>query len=40
MESVEFMRMEAEMTALILRAIQPGRWEEVRDSTGTAEVEY
>jgi hypothetical protein len=40
MESLEFMRMEAEMAALILRAIQPGRWEEVRDSTGTAEVEY
>jgi hypothetical protein len=34
------MRLEAEMAALILRAIQPGKWEEVRDSTGTAEVEY
>ena len=40
MESVEFMRMEAEMAALVLRAIQPGKWEEVMDFTGTTEVEY
>jgi hypothetical protein len=40
MENLEFMRLEAEMAALVLRAIQPGRWEEVRDATGTAEVEY
>jgi hypothetical protein len=40
MKNLEFMRLEAEMAALILRAIQPGRWEEMRDAEGTAEVEY
>jgi hypothetical protein len=40
MENLEFIRLEAEMAALILRAIQPGKWEEMRKSTGTNVVEY
>jgi hypothetical protein len=34
------MRLDAEMAACVLRAIQPGRWEEMREAEGTVEVEY
>jgi hypothetical protein len=40
MENLELMRLEAYMAALVLRAIQPGKWEEMRDSTDTTEAEY
>jgi hypothetical protein len=39
-DSLEFMRLEAEMAGSILQAIQPGKWEEIKDSTGMAKVEY
>jgi hypothetical protein len=40
MENVEFMRFDAEFAALMLYSVQPGRWEELRQSSGLAGIEY
>lgn len=37
---LDFLRVDAEMGAMMLFAAQPGMWEELRDADGRAEIEY